>query len=272
MSATAPAMLINGHAVTTIDATDRGLHYGDGLFETMRCENGRVRWLSHHLERLASGCQRLRIQMPDPTVLQGELKALAADHERALLKLIVTRGPMIRRGYRPAGTEQSTRIVTIHDWPADDGAPLRLGISSIHLADNPSMAGIKHLSRLENVLAQQEAAAQGLDEVVMCVSSGEAVCGSMSNLIVVTERDMVTPALSSAGVGGVMRALSLAAAAATGISLAVTPMSLAQLRTARAIYCSNVRWGLRRVDQFAGRQLGSEARIAQLDEWIHAQP
>lgn len=272
MTTATPTMLINGHAVTTIDATDRGLHYGDGLFETMRCENGRVRWLSHHLERLASGCQRLRIRMPDPAVLQDELNALASDHRRALLKLVVTRGSMVRRGYRPAGTEQATRIVSIHDWPTDDGTPLRLGVSSFHLANNPLLAGIKHLSRLENVLAQQEAAERGLDEMVMCGSGGEAVCGSMSNLIVVTEKGMVTPALSSAGVCGVMRTLSLAAAAATGISLAVANIACAQLQTAKAIYCSNVRWGLRRVDQFDGHPLGSEARIAQLEEWIHAQP
>ena len=272
MSTAAPTMLINGRVVTTIEATDRGLHYGDGLFETMRCENGRVRWLAHHLQRLASSCQRLRIQMPDPAVLQGELNALAADHKRALLKLVITRGPMVRRGYRPAGTEQPTRIVSIHEWPGDDGAPLRLGISSIHLADNPLLAGIKHLSRLENVLAQQEATERGLDEVVMCSTSGEVVCGSMSNLIVVTEEGMVTPALNNAGVSGVMRTLSLAAAAATGISLAIAPVSSTQLRKALAIYCSNIRWGLRRVDQFDGRQLGSEARITQLEEWIHAQP
>jgi 4-amino-4-deoxychorismate lyase len=265
-------MLINGHAVTTIEATDRGLHYGDGLFETMRCENGRVRWLAYHLQRLASGCQRLRIQMPDPNLLQSELNALAADHKRALVKLVITRGPMVRRGYRPAGTEQPTRIVSIHAWPGDDDAPLRLGISAISLADNPLLAGIKHLSRLENVLAQQEAAERGLDEVVMCCSSGEVVCGSMSNLIVVSEKGMLTPALNNAGVHGVMRTLSLSAAAATGISLAVAPVSPVQLRTATAVYCSNIRWGLRRVEQFEGRQLGSEVRIAQLEEWIHAQP
>ena len=272
MSPVSPSMLINGHAVTTIEATDRGLHYGDGLFETMRCENGRVRWLAYHLQRLASGCQRLRIQMPDPNLLQSELKALAAHHKRALLKLVITRGPMVRRGYRPAGTEQPTRIVSIHPWPGDDDAPLRLGISAISLAGNPLLAGIKHLSRLDNVLAQQEAAERGLDEVVMCCSSGEVVCGSMSNLIVVSEKGILTPALNNAGVHGVMRALSLSAAAATGISLAVDRVNTAQLQTATAIYCSNIRWGLRRVEQFDGRQLGSEARIAQLEEWIYAQP
>jgi len=147
-----------------------------------------------------------------------------------------------------------------------------LGLCSMVLGHNPALAGIKHLNRLENVLAQREAAQRGYDEVVLCGSQGEPVCGSMSNLIVCTEEGMLTPAVDAAGVRGVMRSLALDAAAATGLRLAVAALSVARLHTATALYCSNVRWGLRRVGSFAGRALGDDARIDRLTEWINAQP
>ena len=272
MTAAAPAMLIDGRPATRIDAADRGLQYGDGLFETVRWENGRVRWWPRHLQRLTEGCRRLGIAAPDGAQLAGELAAVAAGRGRALLKLIVTRGPMRRRGYRPTGDETPTRIVSAHEWPAGDGAPLTLELSAITLAHSPALAGIKHLNRLESVLAQREAARLGCEEVVMCGSRGEPVCGSMSNLIVCTEEGMVTPAVESAGVRGVLRSLALDAAQATGVPLAVATLSVEQLHSASAICCSNVRWGLRPADRFAGRALAADARIARLQAWIDAQP
>lgn len=267
----APEILVNGRDAATVDVRDRGLHYGDGVFETLRCDQGHVRWWSRHLRRLAEGCRRLGIVMPNVAQLEGELARLATSRDRALLKVVLTRGPMTRRSYRPAGNEVPTRVVSVHDWPADDGAPLSLGFCGVRLGHNPMLAGIKHLNRLENVLAQQEAQRQGIDEVVLLGTQGEVVCGSMSNLIAVTQEGLVTPALEGAGISGVMRSLALDAAAALGIALDVASLSPGQLRAASAIYCSNVRLGLRQVGKFEGRVLATDARVERLMAWIDAQ-
>lgn len=263
---------IDGEAGAVVDVADRGLHYGDGLFETLRVEHGRVRWLALHLARLSRGAARLGIGLPSPVLLERELQDAAAGHERAMLKLLVTRGSMVRRGYRPSGHERTRRILSLHDWPADDGESLRAMRSSVMLGASPLLAGLKHLNRLENVLAQREAAQNAVDEAIMAGRLGEPICGSMSNLIIGTEEGMVTPAVDQAGVEGVMRTLALAGAPLLGIPLRSQPSDAALWSRMRSLYCCNVRWGLRRVGSLDGRALADEPALGALQAWIDAQP
>ncbi len=107
---------INGRKSARIDHRDRGLQYGDGVFETMRVRRGRVRLLEYHLERLDRGCRQLKIAGPPPLALRRELARVAAGRGEGILKLIVTRGPGAR-GYRPTGHERCTRIVTLDALP-----------------------------------------------------------------------------------------------------------------------------------------------------------
>jgi 4-amino-4-deoxychorismate lyase len=269
---TSPAQCwIDGVPGDSVDAADRGLHYGDGLFETLRVEDGRVRWLPLHFARLVRGAERLGIALPPLALLESELHDAAAAHRLAMLKLIITRGSMDRRGYRPSGRERTRRILSVHDWPADDGAPLRAVRSSVTLAGASVLAGIKHLNRLENVLAQREAAQYGADEAILSGRLGEPICGSMSNLIIGTEQGMVTPSVDQAGVEGVTRALALAGAAALGIALRSAPADAGLWMRMRSLYCCNVRWGLRRVATLDGRVLAEEPAIGALQAWIDAQ-
>ena len=101
-----PRTLINGEPGELLSSRDRGLQYGDGLFETMRCEHGRPRWFERHLARLALGCDRLGMAAPDGALLRAEAQLLAGSAPRALVKIILTRGTATARGYRPAGDEQ----------------------------------------------------------------------------------------------------------------------------------------------------------------------
>jgi 4-amino-4-deoxychorismate lyase len=263
--------LINGKPVDSLDATDRGLHYGDGLFETIRCESGNPRWFERHLERLHNGCSRLGIDGLDTATLRTEVAALIAGQERAIIKIIVTRGPMLHRGYRPTGAESCTRIVSRLPWPTEAEAPLQVATAQLKLGVNPLLAGIKHLNRLEQVLAQQEAARRGLDEVLLLSSDGVPISGSMSNLIVCLPDVLLTPAVDSCGVAGVMRGLTLDAAVALAMPLTVAALSLETVQGASALYFCNVRWGLRPVSQWNGRILGVDVRARKLQDWINAQ-
>jgi 4-amino-4-deoxychorismate lyase len=262
--------LVDGQPGERISLRDRGLHYGDGLFETVRRQGGRLCWFDRHLARLARGCERLGIAMPDPAVLRAEAGTIAPHLGQALIKIIVTRGAATARGYRPAGDERTTRLVCAYDWPAVPPAEFRAGVSAVRLGINPALAGLKHLNRLEQVLAQRDAAQQGLHEVLMASSAGGLVCGSMSNLFAWRGAWLQTPPVDECGVAGVMRSLVLEAAAALGIEVRVAPLPPAELADCRAMFVTNVRLGLQPIHWHQGRRLESDERTAALQGWIDA--
>ena len=260
--------LVNGLAGDAVSAADRGLHYGDGLFETIACRDGRARWLPLHLARLHRGCARLGIEPPPDAILGREIGTLAADHAACIVKLILSRGIARGRGYRPSGDEVPTRVLSRHAWPAAPPS-WRLGLSPVRLGENPHLAGLKHLNRLEQVLAQRERPRE-LDEVVMQSYSGEVVSGSMSNLFLVEGEQLVTPALERCGVEGVMRRLVLESAPAAGWRISVEAVSLARLRAAGTLFMTNVRLGLLPVASFEERDYAVDARLRRLRELIDA--
>jgi 4-amino-4-deoxychorismate lyase len=265
--------LIDGRAGHSIDSADRGLQYGDGLFETVTCRDGRPRWLPLHLERLQHGCQRLCLGFRDFDAVRTEICGFAAGQERCIVKVIVTRGSATRRGYAPAGDEHPTRIVSRHDWPdAPATAPFgfRIGISDVTLGINPLLAGLKHLNRLEQVLAQMAREQAGLDEVLMLSSAGVLISGSMSNVFLADDSGLYTPDLTNCGVAGVMRRVVLQAAATHGVPVRERPVTLAELADVREMFVTNVRWGVQSVQSLAGRALPSDAYARQLRERIDA--
>jgi 4-amino-4-deoxychorismate lyase len=260
--------LVNGRPQELWSVRDRGLQYGDGLFETIACLGGRPRWFDRHLARLALGCERLGMPAPDGALLRAELQTCLGVAPRALIKIIVTRGVATARGYRPAGDEQPTRIVSAHDWPESADPEFRLGLSSVPLGINPLLAGLKHLNRLEQVLAQRDAAASGLHEVLMCSSGGEVICGSMSNLFVCRADEWLTAPLTHCGVAGVMRALVLEAAPRMALAVRVDALSVRDLAAAPALFVTNVRLGLQPVHWYQGRRLAVDERGVRLQRLI----
>ena len=263
------ASWINGEPGEALSARDRGLQYGDGVFETMAVIQGRVRLLDAHLARLAAGLSRLAIPPPDRDALEREIARAAALPEVGVLKLIITRG-VGARGYRPdAGT--ATRILSA--WPArkpalgfgDSGVELR--ICATRLAEQPVLAGLKTLNRLEQVLARGE---WGDDppEGLMLDGAGRVICGTMSNLFAVLPRGLVTPALERCGVRGVMRGAVLKAAAAAGVTIFERELTLADLELASELFLTNALIGVWPVRRLAPRDfaIGPMARAAQ--RWI----
>jgi len=266
------AVLVDGKPTHSVACTDRGLQYGDGLFETISCREGRPRWLPLHFERLRSGLARLRLPFGAFDALQAEIVSLAAQQPRCLVKVIVTRGAATRRGYAPAGDEQPTRIVSRHEWPATNActAEFRVGLSEVRLGVNPMLAGLKHLNRLEQVLAQQACAETGLQEVLMLSATGQLISGSMSNVFFADDKGLVTPELRECGVAGVMRRVVLQSAAAAGIVVRVVPVELSVLSDAREAFITNVRLGVQSVGWLDGRAMPSDDYAQRLRRQIDA--
>jgi 4-amino-4-deoxychorismate lyase len=265
--------LIDGRPGESIACSDRGLQYGDGLFETIACRDGQARWLPLHLERLQQGCARLRLPFREFEALRAEVRGFAAGQERCLVKVIVTRGAATRRGYAPAGDERPTRVVSRHQWPAAGPrteAGFRLGVSSVTLGINPLLAGLKHLNRLEQVLAQMARDEAGDDEVLMNSTAGQVIGGSMSNVFFVDDEGLFTPELAGCGVAGVMRRVVLEAAARSGSPVRVRAVRPEELARVQEAFLTNVRWGMQSVQRLDGRSLASDAQARQLRAVIDA--
>ena len=281
-------VLVNGLPCAAIAVADRGLQYGDGVFETLRCERGTIRWFERHLARLRRGCARLAIPAPEGPILHREALSLlngnvdSTDDTRAMIKIIVTRGTAVARGYRPSGAERPNRIVSLYPWSLSQTQEFAVGLSAVRLGCNPLLAGIKHLNRLEQVLAQQSAAAAGYDEVLMCVGSAsnantgasseadEVVCASAGNLFALIGDELCTPSLVQCGVEGIMRELVLQLAPQLGLAVRVGPITVAALSTMRSMWVSNVRLGMQPVHWYEGRRVHIDARGLQMQELINA--
>jgi len=241
-----PAMLVNGQPSQQLPADDRGFQYGDGLFETALLVKGRVRFIDAHCQRLFSGCARLGIAPPDRASLLREIAQVTAGADRGVLKIIVTRGAG-GRGYRPGPAMSSNRVVSLHPFnPVPHGA-LRLRWCDIRLGRNARLAGIKHLNRLEQVLAQSEWRDGEADEGLMLDTEGEVVCATSANVFAVREGALVTPDLRFCGVQGVMRAQVIKAAAKLKLAVSEEPLWPHDLEMASEVFITNAVRGIRSV-------------------------
>ncbi len=251
------AVIVNGvecvNPANAIAANDRGLSYGDGVFETMLLQQGRVRFLEAHLARLALGCQRLGIEHTDEQRLRAEIAQIARSVESGVIKLVVTRG-VGARGYRAAAASSPTRIVSLHAPISCDDAGIHVRWCDTRLSRNPTLAGIKHLNRLEQVLAQNEWQDPTIDEGFMLDSEGELVCATAANLFLVRGNELVTSDLRYCGVRGVMRGEAIRLATASGIAVHEEPLWPEDLETASEVFLTNAVRGIRvvmRLDQYA---------------------
>jgi 4-amino-4-deoxychorismate lyase len=246
-----------------IDTSDRGLAYGDGLFETMSLRRGRILRFELHLDRLLSGCERLGIPPPERAELEARLALAREGVDRGTVKLILTRGTG-PRGYAPPAAPEPTAIVMVAE--TDRAAPSEIGVATLRLrlGENEDLAGIKHLCRLEQVLGQLELRGLDADEGVMLSTSGAVIGGTSRNLFAVFGDRVVTPAVSRAGIAGVMRRAVLDRCAALGIEAAETHLEPDDLCRADELFMTNALVGIQSVAHLDGRVIGHRAMAARL--------
>lgn len=206
-------LLVNGEPSTTVSAFDRGLSYGDGLFETIRFVHGVAPLWARHMARLHEGCLRLRLPLPDAETLLREAGTVIEGTGHAVVRITLTRG-VGERGYAPPPAPAPTRIVAGFDAPVMGGdayaTGLRVRWCETQLAAQPLLAGLKHLNRLEQVLARAEWSDPAISEGLLRDMDGRLISGTMTNLFAVLGDMLVTPALDRCGVAGVARAEVLA--------------------------------------------------------------
>lgn len=244
--------LVNGAESDTVTLDDRGLAYGDGLFETIACRGGRLRFLDEHIQRLTAGCNRLGIRGVDYESLRVQISDLARDQQHATVKIIVTSGSG-RRGYRRSTDAAPTVIAGIAasaPLAASDAKKLRYCETLI--SRNPLLAGLKTLNRIEQVLARSEWFSPDIAEGLMLDEKGNVICGTMSNLFYVAGGALLTPRLEDCGVDGIMRGKVIDVARQAGIRVTVCDTKKTALESANEVFITNALIGVWPVAELAG--------------------
>ncbi len=204
--------LVDGAVSEHVPANDRGFAYGDGVFETLAVVGGKPRLWQAHMDRLARGCECLGLPQPPQEVLWREAVTVAAGQSRCVVKLVLTRGSA-GRGYAPPESASTLRVVSAHAWPEGIERARELGAHAVtcelRLALQPALRGIKHLNRLEQVLAARELAVHPGKQGILRNTEGYVVGAVDANLFAVTGGQLLTPRLDRCGVHGVLRELLL---------------------------------------------------------------
>jgi 4-amino-4-deoxychorismate lyase len=247
------ATWVDGKRQRELPLPDRGLDYGDGLFETLLLENNQALFPELHWQRLQRGLRVL--DFPDcMELVRSHCQSAIADlrqHEwrRAALRVTVTRGQG-PRGYMPPRVPvprvviSATALPEIRELPA----PASLVQAAMRWGTQPALSGIKHLNRLEQVLAAGEIPRGGAEEALMLGQAGQLVSVSSGNLFVVIGDEIHTPLLDECGVAGTRRQLVIDAwAPAAGYRVSESRMDVAALADASEVFYSNTLWGLRPV-------------------------
>jgi len=266
--------LVNGQALNQIVTTDRGLLYGDGLFETLLLEQQQLYLWTYHYQRLCEGCLRLGIAVPDESLLLDEMKQVIshAETERSIIKLLVTRGDGAR-GYRAAAPtpHSATRIIQLFDTVQSvelTKQGIRARICNTTLGKNVKLAGIKHLNRLEQVLARSEWQQTDIHEGVMLDSEGYVIEGTMSNLFLVIDDVIVTPKLNECGVHGIIRRLLIEHQASLPLPLEIRRVQQQELYDASEIFFTNSLIGVWPVQQLENHRYAKVEIACELNQQV----
>jgi 4-amino-4-deoxychorismate lyase len=232
--------IVNGTPLESVSVADRGLLYGDGVFRTLLVRAGKPLHWSLQYSKLTQDCAALNLRCPDETRLAGDLRDAAAGHALAVARITVTRGGGVR-GYAPPKASQPTCIVTAsaHQPRSGPAGGVALHLCHLRLAHQPALAGVKHLNRLENVLARAEWDDPALQEGLLLDQDGFVIGGTMSNLFIVENGRLVTPLLDRCGVAGVTRARIMTVARALKIPFAGDRITLERVMAAAEVFLVN---------------------------------
>lgn len=265
-------------AHNAISSNDRGLAYGDGVFETIAAVDGECPYLDYHIQRLIRGCERLIIALP-ADIHQQITRYAANTQQRCIIKLIITRGA-IGRGYTPAESTP-TVIFQRFDWP---NSPVEYSTVGIHatwldfrLAYQPALADIKHLNRLEQVLASQELAqTEQYAEGLLLNNSDEVIGGTKTNLFIIQQTadnclQLATPTIESSGIAGTMRAVVIDIAKKMAIPVQIQSLSRYDVEQAVGWFVTNAIIGLWPIQKLEQKTVsaGSMALMHRLQAQLH---
>ncbi len=264
-----------------LPVADRGFWFGDGLFESTVVCAGTAPLLRRHLRRLGDGLTALGFG--DLPWTEAELAQRCGDVIAAngvgdgWLRLAVSRGEG-PRGFLPPAAGRPLLLIQAGaaagpDAAAGAAAPglhavAGAGFPGLHAGwapwrVDPAFPGcrLKSLSALDKVLARQEAARRGLDELLLCNTAGEVTEGTASNLFILRDGALLTPDAACGLLPGIARTLVLELAAAAGYRAAEARLRPDDLAAAAEAFLTNAVRGVVPLLSIEGRTLGGQAGV-----------
>jgi len=201
---------INGKLTNKINIKDRAVQYGDGVFETIAVKKNSLEFWNEHYKRLKKGCKVLKIKCPSKLLLKKEINKFLrkVKKKKFILKIIISRGEG-GRGYNPPKNMKPTRIFGIYDWPnyseKNYKKGIELGVCKTRISKQPVLSQIKHLNKLEQIIARSEWQSKKISESIMLDFDENVIEGTMSNIFGVKKNIFYTPILKNSGIEGVMK-------------------------------------------------------------------
>ncbi len=260
-----PAVIINGAQGDSLSSLDRGLLYGDGVFETIAVKQGVPQYWQEHVKRLKLGCETLGISGLDSSLLEVEVNQIIDVDKQCVIKIIITRG-IGDRGYKP--TQQNlTRIIHKFPWPQFPASYTELGVDvtlcDIRLSQQSKLAQIKHLNRLEQVLARSEWDDE-YQEGLVRDSFNHIIEATASNVFFEIDNGLITPDLKKCGVAGVLRNQVINYCNNNDIKLFIRDFSLNEIPNIQGMFVCNSIIGIWPVKSFNNLSMSKTAIITKL--------
>lgn len=238
--------LVNGSFDHIISPYDRGFTYGDGVFRTLVMRNGLPEYWPQHYQKLVADCGAIGIVCPSAELLMADLQQLFMPDETAVAKIIVTRGEG-SRGYSAPAITAPTRVVSKSAMPeyAEERFVngVNLFICETRLAQQAKLAGVKHLNRLENVLARMEWQDPRIADGIMLDDENHVIECTAANIFARFDDVLITPSLHRCGVAGVMRQIIMQTAHTLSLKIRVETFDLDQLFSAEEVITCNSLYG-----------------------------
>lgn len=251
---------LDGVHTSALPLPDRGLEFGDGLFETLLVRAAQPLFAKLHLQRLQRGCQALAFPSCEVAV-RDQLDRAAADlgargWQWAALRITLTRGAG-QRGYAPPENPTPRIIISatkLVDFPGAMATPAIVGLAEMRWPTQPALCGLKHLNRLEQVMAARESRQAGFDEAVMLDQQGRVVSVIAGNLFYVLDAHLLTAPLDDCGIAGTRRDLIMRRwAPALGLAVREESVTTSRLEQADEVFYSNSLVGIRPIGRFGQR-------------------
>jgi len=287
---------VNGKLQTKLSVKDRGVQYGDGFFTTMLVMQDTLYNWSAHWWRLQESAARLGFPALEESIIRAEIQAvldefielqsiqkhpnIQHENQQACLnplavKLIITRGEG-GKGYQAPLSVNPTRIIQITGHPSFEQAvdfsvfqaPIELGVCQTLCAIQPQLAGLKHLNRLENVLARNELLVSNVTEAIMLNAHSEMVCATQANLFLIKGQQLMTPLLVNSGVAGTTRYQMPKIAQVCGLDYHEQTLTLEDLQSADELFLTNALRGIMPIKSFQTKHYPSEQTHLLHQAWV----
>jgi branched-chain amino acid aminotransferase/para-aminobenzoate synthetase component 1 len=255
----------------TVSVQDRGLLYGDGLFETIRAEDGRPLWLRQHLTRLAQSGAEINLALPPDFLWKNQIRELlqrnGLGRGLAAVKILITRGEIAALGL-PA-TNQPTIIIYARQYEPPPAEEYRTGWPVMSFPERRTnfLSRHKSLNYLFCLAARQYAVDRGGREGLILEADGTVAEGSTAGLLWQEDDTFFTP-LSENALPSVTVAVLQEALSHRGITLKAKPVTVARLLQAQGVWLANSLIGLVPVASLDRQEVSVSVETRKLNELL----